>query len=220
MEGRRTADEPGPVLRAEGDLDGARHMFEASLRISRRNGDRRGIAYDCLYLACLAGDMGDWDRAGVLHGFAQVFQDRAGIPRDEFDERYRQDSLAQARARAAGASTGTGAQLVADQTCVLDNGSPVIPCGAPDPREGKHEHTRKVLLALALAAALLAGSAGMASASPAAASAVATHGGRRYFSRLAFRFTWRGHTYAGTERFADPCGNTTGCWVTPGTPVE
>jgi hypothetical protein len=43
--------------------------------------------------------MGDWDRAGVLHGFAQVFQDRAGIPRDEFDERYRQDSLAQARAR-------------------------------------------------------------------------------------------------------------------------
>jgi hypothetical protein len=99
MEGRRTADEPGPVLRAEGDLDGARHMFEASLRISRRNGDSRGMAYDCLYLACLAGDMGDWDRAGVLHGFAQVFQDRAGIPRDEFDERYRQDSLAQAHAR-------------------------------------------------------------------------------------------------------------------------
>jgi hypothetical protein len=50
-------------------------------------------------------------------------------------------------------------------------------------------------------------------------SSVATHGGRRYFSRLAFRFTWRGRTYAGTERFADPCGNTTGCWVTPGTPV-
>lgn len=50
-------------------------------------------------------------------------------------------------------------------------------------------------------------------------SSVATHGGRRYFSRLAFRFTWHGHTYAGTERFADPCGNTTGCWVTPGTPV-
>jgi hypothetical protein len=50
-------------------------------------------------------------------------------------------------------------------------------------------------------------------------SSVATHGGRRYFSRLTFRFTWRDHTYAGTERFADPCGNTTGCWVTPGTPV-
>jgi hypothetical protein len=50
-------------------------------------------------------------------------------------------------------------------------------------------------------------------------SSVATHAGRRYFSRLAFHFTWHGHTYAGTERFADPCGNTTGCWVTPGTPV-
>jgi len=50
-------------------------------------------------------------------------------------------------------------------------------------------------------------------------SAVAAHGGRPYFSRLAFRFTWRGHTYSGTERFADPCGNTAGCWVTPGTPV-
>jgi hypothetical protein len=50
-------------------------------------------------------------------------------------------------------------------------------------------------------------------------SSVATHGSRRYFSRLTFRFTWRGHTYAGTERFVDPCGNTTGCWLTPGTPV-
>ena len=48
---------------------------------------------------------------------------------------------------------------------------------------------------------------------------VATHHGRLYFSRLAFSFTWRGQKYAGTERFADPCGNTTGCWVKPGTPV-
>jgi hypothetical protein len=24
---------------------------------------------------------------------------------------------------------------------------------------------------------------------------------------------------AGNEKFTDPCGNTTGCWVTPGTPV-
>jgi eukaryotic-like serine/threonine-protein kinase len=50
-------------------------------------------------------------------------------------------------------------------------------------------------------------------------SAVATYGGSRYFSRLAFRFTWHGHTYAGSERFADPCGNTAGCWVSPGTAV-
>ena len=89
----------GLMLRAEGDLDGARSIFEASLRASRRNGDRRGMAYCCLYLACLAGDLGDWDRAGVLHGCAQAFQDRAGIPWDEFDGRYRQDSLFQARTR-------------------------------------------------------------------------------------------------------------------------
>jgi hypothetical protein len=50
-------------------------------------------------------------------------------------------------------------------------------------------------------------------------SAVAKHAGRKYFSRLAFHFTWRGHKYSGTEKFADPCGNTPGCWVTPGTPI-
>ena len=50
-------------------------------------------------------------------------------------------------------------------------------------------------------------------------SSVATHGGRKYFSRLAFGFTWRGHKYTGTEKFADPCGNTAGCWVKPGTKV-
>jgi len=98
-EGAELPGNLGLILRAEGDLDGAQSMFEASLRISRRNGDSRGVAYACLYLACLAGDAGDWDRAGVLHGCAQVFQDRAGIPWDEFDARYRQDSLAQARAR-------------------------------------------------------------------------------------------------------------------------
>jgi hypothetical protein len=49
--------------------------------------------------------------------------------------------------------------------------------------------------------------------------AVATHHGRRYFSRLAFSFTWRHHAYAGKVRFADPCGNTAGCWLAPGLPV-
>ena len=35
----------GLVLRAEGDLDGARSTFEAALRIGRRNGDSEGMAY-------------------------------------------------------------------------------------------------------------------------------------------------------------------------------
>ena len=49
--------------------------------------------------------------------------------------------------------------------------------------------------------------------------AVATHHGRRYFSRLAFSFTWRHHAYAGKVKFHDPCGNTAGCWTAPGMPV-
>jgi DNA-binding CsgD family transcriptional regulator len=89
----------GLALRAEGDLDGARSMFEASLRISRQNGDTRGMAYGFLYLTCVTGDLGDWDRAAVLHGSVQAFQDRTGLPWDDFDARCWQDSLVQARAR-------------------------------------------------------------------------------------------------------------------------
>ena len=89
----------GVVQRAEGDLDGARSTFEAGLRISRRNGDNLSLAIACLYLACVTGDAGDWDRAATLHGVAQAFVDRMGSPWQEFDARYRQDNLAQARAR-------------------------------------------------------------------------------------------------------------------------
>jgi predicted ATPase/class 3 adenylate cyclase len=88
----------GLILRAEGDLDGARTTFEAGLRISRRNGDSRDMAGAIDGLACLASDAGDWDRAAVLHGAAQAFLNRTGVARDEFDMRYRQDSLDQARA--------------------------------------------------------------------------------------------------------------------------
>jgi predicted ATPase/class 3 adenylate cyclase len=87
----------GLVLRAEGDLDGARSMLKAALRIGRRTGDSKGIVGACLYMACLAGDAGDWDRAAALHGAAQALQDRMSIPWEEFDARRRQDSLDQAR---------------------------------------------------------------------------------------------------------------------------
>ena len=88
----------GLVLRAEGNLDGARSAFGAALRISRRNGDYWGMAYAVLGLACLAGDAGDWNRAAVLHGAAQGFLDRTGKPWQEVEARNRRDGLGQVRA--------------------------------------------------------------------------------------------------------------------------
>jgi predicted ATPase/class 3 adenylate cyclase len=88
----------GWVQRVEGDLDGARSMFETVLRMSRRSGDSRGMAHACLGLALVAGDLGDWDRSGALHGAAQALLDRTGVAWDEDDARDRRDSLDQARA--------------------------------------------------------------------------------------------------------------------------
>ena len=88
----------GYVLRAEGDLDGARSAFQASLRIGRRNGDNWHMAMAILGLAFLAGDAGDWDRAAALHGAAQAFRDRTGNPWHVNEARDRRDSLDQARA--------------------------------------------------------------------------------------------------------------------------
>ena len=88
----------GLVLRAEGDLDGARSTWEAALRIGRRNGDTWIMALTILGLAFLAGDAGDWDRAAALHGVAQALLDRTGNPWQEPDARDRRDSLNQARA--------------------------------------------------------------------------------------------------------------------------
>jgi tetratricopeptide repeat protein len=88
----------GWVLRQDHDPGGARSSFQAALRISRRTGDRSGIAYASLGLACLAADAGDWHRAAVLHGAAQAVLDRTGQPWQELEARYRQDSLDQVRA--------------------------------------------------------------------------------------------------------------------------
>jgi hypothetical protein len=89
----------GWARREEGNLDGARSTFETAQRISRRNGDSRGMAHAFLGLALLAGDLGDWDRSGALHGAAQALIDRTGVAWDEDDARDRRDSLDQARAR-------------------------------------------------------------------------------------------------------------------------
>jgi predicted ATPase len=89
----------GWVLRQEADPDGARPMFEASLRIGRHNGDRSEIAYACLGLACLAADVGGWHRGGTLHGVAQAFLGPTGEAWQDPEARYRQESLSQLRAR-------------------------------------------------------------------------------------------------------------------------
>jgi predicted ATPase/class 3 adenylate cyclase len=88
----------GWVLRQDHDPDGARSSFETALRLSRRSGDRADVAYASLGLACLAADEGDWHRAAMLHGLAQAFLVRTGLPWEELEARYRRDSLAQVRA--------------------------------------------------------------------------------------------------------------------------
>ena len=87
----------GWVRRQEHNPDGARSRFEDGLQVSRRTGNRSGLAYASLGLACLAGDAGDWYRAGQLHGIAQVFLDRTGECWQEPETRYRHDSLNKVR---------------------------------------------------------------------------------------------------------------------------
>ena len=89
----------GWVRRQDGDPDGARLMFEAGLRIARRNGDRPDMACACLGLACLAADRGDWYRAGMLHGVAQAFLDPTGEAWQDPEARYRRESLGRLHSR-------------------------------------------------------------------------------------------------------------------------
>jgi hypothetical protein len=56
------------------------------------------MAAAILGLACVAGDLGDWRRAAVLHGAAQALLDQTAVPWEPFDARYRQESLDQADA--------------------------------------------------------------------------------------------------------------------------
>ena len=94
----RVAVNLGWVRRLDGDHDGARSSFEDALRMSRRSGERFGIAYAVLGLACLAADAGEWSQACVLHGIAQAALDRTGEAWQEPEAGYRRESLAQVRA--------------------------------------------------------------------------------------------------------------------------
>jgi hypothetical protein len=89
----------GWVLRAENDPGAARAMFETALRMGRRSGLRYVLAYADLGLACLAGDLGDWHRAVLLHGVSQALLDRVGDQWQEPEASYRRDSIGQARAQ-------------------------------------------------------------------------------------------------------------------------
>ena len=85
----------GWVMREEGDRESARSMFEEGLRTCRRIGDRSGIAYSTLGLACLAGDDRAWHRAAVLHGSAQALMDEVGEVLFEPEARYLKVSRAE-----------------------------------------------------------------------------------------------------------------------------
>jgi predicted ATPase len=88
----------GWLLRAEADISGARSMFEECGRISRRHGDRYGLALSALGLACIAGDEGSWDRATFLHGIAQSLLDQIDSTWVPPESAYRLASIEQARA--------------------------------------------------------------------------------------------------------------------------
>jgi predicted ATPase/class 3 adenylate cyclase len=89
----------GWLRRLDDDHDGARSSFEDALRLSRRSGERHGVGYAVLGLACLAADAGEWSRACVLHGVAQAVLNRTGEPWQEPEESYRRESLTQVRMR-------------------------------------------------------------------------------------------------------------------------
>jgi predicted ATPase/class 3 adenylate cyclase len=89
----------GWVLRAEGDSGGARDSFVEGLHISRRNGERSGLAYATLGLACLAADDGDGQIASRLHGAADMFLDRTSQPWQQPEASYRLSSIDELRRR-------------------------------------------------------------------------------------------------------------------------
>jgi predicted ATPase/class 3 adenylate cyclase len=128
----------GLVLRAEGNPEGARSEFGEVLEVSRRTGDIRMMAAAVLGLACVAGDQGDWHGAGVLHGISHRLLDRTGTSWEEFDARYCQDSIDQARAHLGDAAfdrayaQGMGLSLDDAVTLALRHARPAL-CGTCGP---------------------------------------------------------------------------------------
>ncbi len=82
----------GWLLRKEGDRSGARAHFDEGLRQARRRGDRSGMGYQCLGMALLATDVGDWHRAAVLLGVADALAD-VHEPWQDMEARDRQAGI-------------------------------------------------------------------------------------------------------------------------------
>jgi predicted ATPase/class 3 adenylate cyclase len=89
----------GMLLRAEGDLDGAKSIFEDALRICRRSGDHFGLARSSLGLACLAADLANWRLAAELHGVVETFLGEMGQPWLFYYGPVRQGSITNVSAR-------------------------------------------------------------------------------------------------------------------------
>jgi len=56
----------GSVARMRGDYEQAKQLYEESLALSRKAGDRRGIAYSLLNLVIVSSDQGDHERTTAL----------------------------------------------------------------------------------------------------------------------------------------------------------
>jgi DNA-binding NarL/FixJ family response regulator len=127
----------GLVLRAEGDTAGARSMFEGSLRAGRREGAGLGLPLGLLGLAHVAGDLGDWERAGTLHGAAQAAAHRLGTRWYEPEASSRDDSLARARAHLGAERLARlyarGMALSTAEACDLALAPAPMPAPAPAP---------------------------------------------------------------------------------------
>jgi predicted ATPase len=65
----------GLVKREQGDVEGAASDLDQALRITRRSGNRFGLAYSSLGIACIASDLERLSEAGQMYGVAQAFLD-------------------------------------------------------------------------------------------------------------------------------------------------
>jgi hypothetical protein len=90
-------DQLGFTLLIEGDPEGALSMYQEGLRISRRNGDRFGLAYSSLGLACALAELTQWRWAAELHGAADAFRDQTGQPWLSWYGPYQQSNIDKVR---------------------------------------------------------------------------------------------------------------------------